>query len=80
MTYQQAFDEARAICHAQGVTMALVHDPVGREDWETEEEAYSYCPEPQRALLFRWGTLVVTFRPLPNDKVEVNPAPAIPRA
>ena len=63
MTYQDAFDEACATCHETGETIAVVHDPIGREDWETEEEAYGYCPEVMRPMIYRFATVVCSFRP-----------------
>lgn len=63
MTKDKAIEAARAEAIKNELEMAVVFDPISREDWETEDEAYGYCPLPAFGTVYRWGTLIATISP-----------------
>ena len=52
MTLIEARKEAQSYANKHRTSLKLVHDPPGRDDWETEEEAYNYCIPGALTMLF----------------------------
>lgn len=60
MKLNEAITAARIQSEA-GITTEVFHDPLGREDWETEEEAYGYAPTLGAKILAPHRTTIKTF-------------------
>ena len=58
MTLEDAKREARKEARAYNTRITVVHDPMGREDWETEDEAYGYAPAATLGILYRHATVI----------------------
>lgn len=55
MTLTEAREAAAADVAKYKTRVTIVHSPTTREDWETEDEAYGYCPTSAVQLMFGPG-------------------------
>lgn len=55
MTLEECRKAARADANKYNTAVAIYHDPPGREDWESEEEAYSFCADDEKAIQILFG-------------------------
>ena len=58
MKLEDAKREAREVARAYNTRITVVHDPMGREDWESEDEAYRYAPAATLGILYRHATVI----------------------
>jgi len=58
MKLEDAITQARTEARAYNIPITVVHDPMGREDWESEDEAYGYAPAATLGILYRHATVI----------------------
>jgi len=70
MEREPAIKQAIIEAETQGIEITVYRDPIGnREDWETEDESWGYCPKEALPIAAR-------FRELKHDyqiKPQLNP-------
>jgi hypothetical protein len=75
MTREQAIHEATKTAVQYKRDIYIVHELVAREDWDTPETQYGFCPWEGLGILYRHGTYKLLGRVTPDGvfQPEVNP-------